>query len=163
MHRRIATVALLGLALAAPGCDSATENATFFQATLAGSNEVPPVGTAASGTCGFILEGDQVRYTIEVHGLNPVIGAHIHPGAAGVNGPVRVVLFPFPGGPVITTATQVEGILMASTFNNSHVTGGLSFNDIVSAMRSGNAYCNVHTTRFPGGEIRGQIAEVATN
>ena len=32
-----------------------------------------------------------------------------------------------------------------------------SFAEILEAMRAGNAYANIHTTRWPGGEIRGQI------
>jgi hypothetical protein len=32
-----------------------------------------------------------------------------------------------------------------------------SFGEIVKAMQAGNAYANIHTTRWPGGEIRGQI------
>lgn len=165
MQRSLVAVTVV-LALAGAGCDSATEDKTFFQASLAGSNEVPPAGTAANGTCGFELSGDTVSYSIEAHGLSNVIGAHIHVGASGANGPVRVVLFPFPGGPVIDSANpvaSVNGVLRSGTFDNSHVTGGLTFNDIVNAMTSGNAYCNVHTTRFPGGEIRGQIGVIQTD
>jgi hypothetical protein len=165
MRRSLIAAALL-FALAGTGCDSATDDTTFFQAALSGSNEVPPAGTAASGVCGFQNDGGAIRYSIEAHGLSNVIGAHIHIGAAGVNGPVRVVLFPFPGGPAVDTANpvaSVDGVLRSGTFDNSHVTGGLTFDDVLSAMTTGNAYCNVHTTRFPGGEIRGQIAVVSTD
>jgi hypothetical protein len=165
MQRSLFAVALV-LGLTGLGCDSATDDTVFFQAPLAGSNEVPPSGSAASGICGFQLTGDTVSYSIEAHGLRNVIGAHIHVGAAGANGPVRVVLFPFPGGPPADTANpvaSVDGVLRAGTFDNSHVTGGLTFNDIVTAMQSGNAYCNVHTTAFPGGEIRGQIGVIDTD
>jgi hypothetical protein len=31
--------------------------------------------------------------------------------------------------------------------------------DLVARIRSGNAYVNVHTSNYPGGEIRGQLAE----
>jgi hypothetical protein len=34
-----------------------------------------------------------------------------------------------------------------------------SFEELVRAMRSGVTYVNVHTTRWPDGEIRGQIAD----
>ena len=34
-----------------------------------------------------------------------------------------------------------------------------SFAEIVRAMQAGVAYANIHTTRWPGGEIRGQINE----
>ncbi len=32
-----------------------------------------------------------------------------------------------------------------------------AFNEILAAMRVGSAYANVHTTKWPGGEIRAQI------
>ena len=32
-----------------------------------------------------------------------------------------------------------------------------SFGEILRAMRAGMAYANIHTTRWGGGEIRGQI------
>ena len=31
------------------------------------------------------------------------------------------------------------------------------FNELVAAIRAGRAYANVHSGKFPGGEIRGQI------
>ena len=34
---------------------------------------------------------------------------------------------------------------------------GHSLNDLLSAIRSGNAYSNVHTANFPNGELRGQV------
>jgi hypothetical protein len=32
------------------------------------------------------------------------------------------------------------------------------FADLLAAIRAGTTYVNVHTTAFPGGEIRGQLA-----
>ena len=40
--------------------------------------------------------------------------------------------------------------------NNQGIEPG-SFGEILRAMRAGTAYANIHTTRWPGGEIRGQI------
>jgi hypothetical protein len=36
--------------------------------------------------------------------------------------------------------------------------GGATFAQLVQALRTGNAYANIHTTNHGGGEIRGQIA-----
>jgi hypothetical protein len=150
------------MGLAALGCNDATEGFVGFRADLSGSNEVPAVSTGAAGTCGFQLEGGQVRYSVEAHGITAVIGAHIHVAPAGTNGPVRVVLFPFPGGPVITTSPTgaVSGVLMTGTFDATHLSG-ITFEGLVSAMRSGQTYCNIHTTAHPGGEVRGQIQEIS--
>ncbi len=36
----------------------------------------------------------------------------------------------------------------------------ISFDDLLSAMRNGNAYVNVHTKVYPAGEIRGQVSMI---
>jgi hypothetical protein len=138
------------LGLIAGGCNDATEDANVFRAQLSGSNEVPANGTGASGTAGLTFEGGVVSYAIEVHGITDVLFSHIHSGPAGVNGPVRVFLFrgPQPG--------TFDGVLVQGSFTAADVTG-VTFDELVSQMRSGDAYVNVHTTQFPGGEIRGQV------
>ena len=162
MQRRMAMAAFLSLALAAFGCDSATDNTELFQTNLAGSNEVPGNGSAASGACGLQIDGQRVLYSIETHGLSNIIGAHIHIAATGTNGPIRVVFIPSLSSPtVILPASEAiptgEGILTSGSFGPGDVRT-ISFDQLVTEIRNGNAYCNVHTTRFPGGEIRGNFA-----
>ena len=164
MHRHAGSLglaAVLVAGLSTLGCNDATEGKEIFQADLAGSNEVPARDTGATGGCGFVVEGDRVDFSISTKALSSaVVGAHIHIGAAGSNGPVRV---PFIGPNLAGTNTVTPfnapnpGILIDGSFGSSDVTGGLTLNDVLTAMRSGNAYCNIHTTSFPGGEIRGQI------
>ena len=170
MHRHAGSLGLalvLVLGLSSMGCNNATEGKEFFQADLAGSNEVPARDTGATGACGFVVTGNRVDFSITTRGLSgPVVGTHIHIGAAGANGPVRV---PFIGPNLAGTNTVTPfaapdgGILIENSFGASDVTGGLSLDDVLSAMRSGNAYCNVHTTTFPGGEIRGQIRSLSVD
>jgi hypothetical protein len=167
MHRHagsLGLMAVLVLGFSSAGCNDATEGQEVFQADLAGSNEVPARDTGASGACGFVVTGNRVNFSIYTRGLSaPVVGAHVHIGAAGANGPVRV---PFIGPNLAGTSTVTpfnappNGILIENSFGPSDVTGGLSLDDVLNAMRSGNAYCNVHTTNFPGGEVRGQIRSV---
>ena len=169
MHRHAGSLGLLlvlVMGLASAGCNDATEGQEHFQAQLSGANEVPPRSTGATGTCAFVVSGDRVDFVLETHGLSaPVVGAHIHIGPAGANGPVRVGFISpnLAGTNTVTPFNAPDGILMENRFSNSDVSGGLSLNDIVSAMRSGGAYCNIHTTNFPGGEIRGQISPVNLN
>jgi hypothetical protein len=103
------------------------------------------------------VEGNTVHYSVEVRGISNVIGAHIHLAPRGTNGPIRLSLFP--GGTTnITDPTgAVNGILIQASAPASDLQGGISLADLVSNIRSGNAYVNVHTTTFPGGEIRGQL------
>ena len=40
---------------------------------------------------------------------------------------------------------------------------GISYAQLIAEMRAGTAYGNVHTTQFPGGEIRGQVQVISTD
>jgi hypothetical protein len=150
----IALSLCLLLALVAVGCDDDDDDdGDVFRATLSGANEVPAQTTTATGTATLTHNNGSVDFSIQVNGITAVTGAHIHSGAAGANGPVRVTLF---GGP---TTGDLTGSLAQGTFRASDVTG-ISFDDLLNEMRNGSAYVNVHTTAAPDGLIRGQIQRV---
>ncbi|MDP2958217.1 MAG: CHRD domain-containing protein [Longimicrobiales bacterium] len=128
-----------------------------FRATLAGTNEVPPSGSAGTGTATVTLVGGQLIYRVDVGTIANITAAHIHgPAAAGVNAGVRVNLYVPPAGtaPIsfTTTATLAQGVAALPSV--------ISQDSLVVLLRNGNAYANVHTTAFGGGEIRGQFAKV---
>jgi hypothetical protein len=152
-------------ALVSAGCgDKGTDSVEVFQADLSGANEVPARGTAAHGTAGFTFDGTNLSYSVEMDDANGITVGHIHSGAAGVNGPVRVFLYtspdqPVAGPPIVTTEKRVvvSGTIVAGNVS------GVTFSDLVSQMRSGNAYVNFHSPTFPGGEIRGQIRQLSVD
>jgi hypothetical protein len=114
---------------------------TNLAATLAGPSEVPGPGDAdGTGTATLTLAADgRVCATITVGGLDTPTAAHIHTGAAGLAGPVLITL-PLPTaaqGCVTATAAQVSQVLADPA----------------------GYYVNVHTTAFPNGAIRGQLAK----
>lgn len=147
----------LVLGLGSVGCDKPAKDVSLFQADLTGAGEFPARATAAVGTVGLYVDGNTVDYTIEVHGITAITGAHIHSGAAGANGSIRIALYPGPGTNFSATPTGgVEGILISGSFNSSQVTG-VTYEELLNQMRAGTAYANVHTTQFPGGEMRGQV------
>lgn len=90
--------------------------------------------------------------------LNRITGAHLHSGAANVNGPVIVNLY---NG----SARRVNGELSHGVLNNDNVAinyspDAFNFNSIASiyeGIRQGIVYVNVHSEQFPNGVIRGQI------
>jgi hypothetical protein len=165
----IFAAALAVLLPAIPACGNDNNNApgdaTTFFATMSGAEEVPAVSTTATGTATFTISGTQILYTVNVANLqNPVV-SHIHIGAIGQNGPVRLNLCGT-GAPV--PACGGNGVLVTGTNGTTVGTPPITFDDLVAALRAGHAYVNVHTddgqpppNTGPGdmasGEIRGQI------
>lgn len=132
---------------------------------LTGAAERPqPVTTAASGN--FIAEvrdtatigGKKdslavLRFELRVRNINAATAAHIHAGGPDVAGPVMVFLF---NGP--TTGSGFSGILASAEITRaSAFAGAFNMDSVLTRMRNGTAYVNVHSTANPGGEIRGQI------
>jgi hypothetical protein len=133
----LATVTALSLATA--------QAQWTFQAYLTGLGENPPNGSPASGLCTLVLNAAETQITVDENwsGLTVFATAsHIHgPGGAGTNAPV---LFPFTGVPAATA-----GAIPEQTFAITPTEVGYLF--------AGYLYANVHTSNFPGGEIRGQL------
>jgi hypothetical protein len=152
-----------------PGIGTAASGKVLnFVAQLSGSEEVPPVDTKARGNSIFQLnkEGDELSYKLIVANLENLTQAHIHCGAEGVNGPVVAFLYPSSAPPVLIPG-RFSGVLAEGILTDSNVIprpdseacpGGVAnFDEMLAKIMSGEAYVNVHTTQFPGGEIRGQF------
>lgn len=141
-----------------------------FQAALSGNNEVPARSTPATGTAQFTLERDgSVSYTLAVTNLRNVTAAHIH-GPAGPDANAGVVVTLFTSSPA--TPGPVNGELRTGSFTepdrNAQGATVVPMDSVLTWMRAGRAYVNVHTNDgvaptntgpgdFPGGELRGQI------
>jgi hypothetical protein len=130
-------------------------------ATLSGAEEVPANDSLARGMAIFQLseDGTSLSYSLAVANLHNLSQAHIHLAPAGANGGVVVWLYPA-APPAQLIPDRTSGILMTGTITDANLVGALagqSVADLVAHIENGNAYVNVHTTRFPGGEIRGQI------
>ena len=74
----------------------------------------------------------------------------------------------FPGFPLgVTTGTYLQtfDLTVASTYNPAFITahGGTvsgAMAAFIAGLTSGQTYLNIHTSQFPGGEIRGQLNAV---
>jgi hypothetical protein len=108
-------------------------------------------------------EGDALEFKLIAANIENVVQAHIHCGAAGVNGPVVAFLFGVvPGGVPDPEGVLSEGMITAANViplpDSAACPGGVAdFADLVEKIRTGQAYANVHTVVNPGGEVRGQI------
>jgi hypothetical protein len=151
---------------------------------LAGDNEVPvsatgpnPSDSKAQGQAIFRVndDGSSVDFKLIASNIDNVIMAHIHCAPPGINGPIRMWLYPTIGptgvqGPNGTG--RHDGVLASGTFDPRGVicpaANGNPAMPLLDAIRAGLTYVNVHTNDgvaptntgpgdFPGGEIRGQL------
>ena len=136
------------------------EDGRKFEATLEGAQEVPAVMTTAGAEAEFKLDHrGRLRFELEATArIENATQAHIHLGARGQNGPVVAFLLPFNAAGVDFD----EGDEIAEgRLTDDDVIERPGFDGTVAAlverMRQGRAYVNLHTTAFPGGEIRGQV------
>jgi hypothetical protein len=132
-----------------------------YTASLKGENEVPAVETNAQGQAIFHLskDGTELHYKLIVANIENVLMAHIHLAPAGANGGVVAWLYPSAPPPQLIEG-RTDGILAEGTITADDLVGalaGLSLQDLIDEMDAGGAYVNVHTSAYPGGEIRGQI------
>lgn len=156
--RRFAWLGIVALAgLGSVSCNDALEGREVFLANLSAGEEVPARPTGANGTAQIVVEGNQISYAIEVDDISAITAAHIHTAATGVNGPVRMFLYPSRAGDPAPQVTVTDKSILVQATVSSSLVSGVSFDELLNAMRTGNAYVNVHTAQFPSGEMRGQI------
>jgi len=134
-----------------------------FVAQMSGFEEEPGANTLASGTAGFqwAADGNSVYYTITVTDSSAqLVAAHLHLAPRGEAGPVIVPLCGTPSKPCNT-----EGVVTQGSFTSGDFTGPYA-NDVLSRLvndsMNGMIYVNVHSTKHPAGEARGQLADLAS-
>jgi CHRD domain len=159
----VALLLIQGLA-AAGFVDPASVQQQRFAAALLGSNEVPQVNIEGLGVANFQLsaDGKSLDYQINVTNMNNVMGAHIHSGKQGENGPVVADLFNT--NMSRPPAGIVNGQLSNGTITSADLNGplaGKQISDLVNLIKIGGAYVDIHTTQNQNGEVRGQISPSA--
>jgi hypothetical protein len=178
MRRRylvLAAVVLGGVLLVASIAVAGGGKKNLKSDDLSGYQENPDVSTVATGE--FRVELDDaartLTYELEYSGLEGnVLQAHIHFGKRAVNGGVTVFLCgtatnpgpagtppcPTPGGTVSRTVPASQ--ILAPSTGSPAVPQGIeagNYEELAAALRAGHAYANVHSSKWPGGEIRAQI------
>lgn len=160
MQRSVTVVLMLAALLAVPAV-SATGQPTTYVAPLSSAEEVPTNDSRARGQAVFQLsaDGTSIDYRLIVANIHNVTQAHIHVAPAGANGPVIAWLYPN-DPPAQLIPGRFNGILAQGTITEGDLVGqfaGDALSDLVELLEAGETYVNVHTSQFPGGEIRGQI------
>ncbi|MFD6287311.1 CHRD domain-containing protein [Streptomyces sp. NPDC060205] len=129
---------------------------TILAASLNGANEVPVKGGPAVGDKdGAALEfvkvrGGKVSVAVKWRGTGKPVMLHIHQGAKGVNGGVKV-----------------DFTKLLDDARGRTVTGTVKVKDaaLLKKLKAdpGSFYANLHTAEFPGGAVRGQLHQVTTD
>jgi hypothetical protein len=160
----VAAVALAAVVVVTVG-SYASSGPSTVRANLNGYQENVSISTTGVGgfTATINDEEQLIEYELTYSGLEggATLFAHIHFGAPDNNGGVSAFLC---GGGDKPACPQVAGTITGE-IDAADVIGpsaqGIEpgeFAELVRAIRVGHAYANVHTTRWPAGEIRGQIA-----
>jgi hypothetical protein len=150
MRRSLGFALIAVLAFVALGSATATAGGRTFTTTLTGAQEVPGPGDPdASATATISLNEGQgtVCFSLSWQGIDgTVVAAHIHAAPVGVAGPVVVPLF--------------VGASFAGTDSASGCVENVD-QDLIKAIRQNPElyYVNIHSTVFPAGAVRGQLAK----
>lgn len=148
---------------------------TADAAVIRFGSDLGPEAAGATGSGSVLVEYDDVEHTLRIaadwSGLTGTTSiAHIHccvapPGTVGV----AVTPGTLPGFPVGLTAGAYLSPLIdlddPASFTAGFFTFGGGTTDgatsaLLAGMSGGTAYFNIHTTAFPGGEIRGFLHKV---
>jgi CHRD domain len=158
-HRFFALGAVVVNLIAAPMVTSQTER---FSASLSGANEVPPINSNGMGNFEMTIRPDGINFSLSFSDLSsPLSVAHLHFAPSKVAGGVMIFLCGGGNQPACpaTTSGNITGTITAA--NVTGPTGqGITAGDLDSALeavRDRLSYANMHTTNFPGGEIRGNV------
>lgn len=159
----------LALSALAPTLAAAATGGAL-DATLSPLKEVPAIQSSGRGEFnGAINEtGTEVSWDLTYTAMDGnVTQAHIHFAQTSVNGAIVIYLCSN-----LTSPAPPAGTPPCPT-DDGHLTGSFTVDDMLPvssqginageffgflrSIRTGNTYANVHTDKFPGGEIRGQL------
>jgi len=160
----LGSVLAVAVTLMSPGSFvTADKSRGNIRARLTGFQEVPSVSTTGKGEFQAKLneDGTMLSYELSYSELTgtTVSAAHIHLGQPAANGGVMAFLCGGGTKPACPASGTVTGTIVASDVTgpaNQGIAAG-EFDEMLRAIRSGNAYVNVHTNLFGSGEIRGQL------
>lgn len=165
----MAAAALVALSAPSWGGMLPPPKGEIYTADLSGYEEVTPKSTAGTGSFKLSVPKDgMIEYELSYSGLEGnILQAHIHFGQPGVNGGIIVFLCTNTGnGPNGDEPACPQSGTVKGSFDASDIVGptdqGIAAGELdeaLAAIRNGLTYANIHTSLYPGGEIRGQIME----
>lgn len=181
--KRTAIVATMVFAIAGSAIAFTSEGNRKFREFLSGLNEAPNViSTTATGTFRAEISDDEttIKYTLTFNNLEgDVRQAHIHIGLPQNSGGIVLWLCDSDANPSPLAKTPACNSHDPLDLRNGMVTGTLTqedvqslpangiagatattageFAEVVALVRAGKTYANVHSVKFPAGEVRAQL------
>jgi len=173
--RLLALTFVIGAAVAAATAgsaamaDSSNAHVQFLRERLSGYAETPlALSTAASGQFRVQINDatQQITYQLSYTALEgTVTQAHVHIGSPAQTGGISFFLCTNLGnGPAGTQACPAAPATVTGTITPANIIGPAAqgvaageFAEVIKAIRAGSTYVNVHSTLYPGGEIRAQL------
>jgi hypothetical protein len=136
--------------------------------TLTGFKEVPVISTTGRGEVRARISNDesQIWWELSYEDLEgDVTQAHIHFGPPNNTGGIAVFFCSnLANPPAGTQACPPPPATISGVFVAANVIGPVgqgieagALSELIDAIRAGMTYANVHTTKWPAGEIRSQI------
>ena len=168
LRRAIGTAALAAAATLA-GAPASSGEVIVYTASLDGPSESPPVQSPGTGTATVTINttAHTMRVQASFTGLvGTTTNSHIHgPTATAFSGTAGVATTTptftgFPSGVTSGSYDNTFDMTQSSSYNPSFISanGGTPASAevaLANAMAAGKAYFNIHSSAFPGGEIRG--------
>lgn len=141
--------------------------AITYRGTFAGTNEVPPNASTGTGIGDFRVSADNRFATVQINftGVSGnLVAAHIH--CCAVPGTNRGVAIDF-APPSISSGslTRLFDLTLSTTYTGGFLSGsgGTAAGAqarLLAGLANGQGYFNLHTSNFPGGEIRANLSAV---
>ncbi len=139
MTRRL--LPLLLLAAIATGCATGPRTPVYCAELRGAGPASDALDPDATGSARLELGGASIRFHISTSAnLGKVVATHLHQGGAGVNGPMAIELNPGFTGNVLDASVPIDSDLSARVLANPS-----------------QYYVKLHSLKFPGGAIRGQL------
>lgn len=120
-----------------------------FAASLDGPQDGSSSIATGHAAINFGMKGDTAIIRVVTNMSNKITGAHLHNGKAGQNGGVILSL----GGLISSDSVTLSGGISMNA---------ATWTKVLACLMADSCYINLHTSAFPGGEIRGQVRTTKT-
>ena len=157
-------LSLAGASLALASGGKGSKGGMEFRAHMIPYSEVPALNSTGHAELALTVTDTTITFKLDYADLTgPPLFSHIHVGQVGVSGGVSVFFCGGGGKPACPAGNSgsVSGSIAAADVVGPTAQGFVAGDiaPLIAALRAGVTYANMHTAKFPAGEIRGQVVQ----